>query len=384
MVLRVTMDGDRLHWIRELIHPAQYRPKSVRRRSTYFTPLEGDPVVLATMHHPVLITCTLSFHVSVYSLAVDEGSNCPKHLSTMHSDVSFHPAALSLFPTPAEDDIGKSSPSFRAALTYCSPLYPSSWTIAVQEFGVDLNRYSGDVWRGECCNVGRGDEADDEDEIWPRKIRPIVGVKGSRAVGVGTDGRWCVLAGEDNQIQVYSLPTPSPSPPPSRPSPILHAQTLLAHSSAVTSISLNAGRCVSGGRDGRVLVWELDEDIDTEEQESEGKIGRTVGYVEVRPGGRRWKCASGPQEPLDDREEDVFVARGQRGKGWEGLPHPASISHAARSLFLPRPPDVVDDRPPAIRQLAFDEERIVGLVRVPDGGNGGAGGEVMKVWGFNG
>ena len=342
--------------------------------------------MLATLHFPVLITCTLAFHLSVYSLTASLGNIVrPKHLSTMHSDVSFHPAALSLF-TASPADSGHESNSFRAALTYCSPLYPASWTVAVQEFGVDLACVStNEVWRGECYNVGRGDEAEDNDEIWPRKIRPIIGVKGSRAVGVGTDGRWCVLAGEDNQIQVYSLPTPAASPTPSRPDPILHSQTLLAHSAAVTSISLNAGRCVSGGRDGRILVWELDDEEPGDHEEDVGRLGRTVGYVEVKQGGRRWKGPSGP-EPDDtleqDSDEDDWV-----------LPHPASISSAARSLFLPRPPDLVYDRPPAIRQLAFDEEKIVGLVRTAETtraglatGSGASVGsaDCLKVWSFNG
>ena len=42
------------------------------------------------------------------------------------------------------------------------------------------------------------------------------------------------------------------------------------------------------------LIWELDEDVhlDPEEQHR----GRTVAYVEVRPGGRRpkWRGAAGP------------------------------------------------------------------------------------------
>ena len=275
----------------------------------------------------------------------------------------------------------------------------------MQEFTVNLDMVhsSGSVWRGDCYHVSRGDDAEDDIDIWPRKIRPVVGVRGRRAVGVGTDGRWCVLAGEDNQIQVYSLPTPSPSPPPTKLPSITHSQTLLAHSSAVTSISLSAGRCVSGGRDGRVLVWELDED---EAVEEDGKVGRTVGYVEVRPGGRRqqrqfWKGPSGPDHDNDD--DGSNEGEGKDSGPWLGLPHPASISSAARSLFLPRPPDVrIDDRPPVIRQLAFDEEKIVGLVRVNPGGDVsgkgeigksaagdgrrgvGMAGEIMKVWSFNG
>lgn len=395
----LSSDPTRFSWVREAVHPAQSRPRSLRRRATAFTPLEGDPVVLASMYYPVLLTCTLEFHLSVYTLSPASGSgepSRPKHLQTMHSDVSFHPVALSLFPSSSLEPEDTQSPAatlrnFRAALTYCTPLYPSSWTVAVQEFGIDLARSfdaeppTGDVWRGECWNVGRGDEASSGARpIWPRKVRPIIGVKGDHAVGVGMDGRWCVLAGEDNQIQVYSLPTPSPSPP-LKAAPIVHSQTLLAHSAAVTSVSLSAGRCVSGGRDGRVLVWELDEDIS--DDEADGRIGRTVGYVEVRQGGRRtiWRGAAGPN-PDEDDEDDI------PNGAYDGLPHPQSISSAARSLFLPRPPNpsrpaLIDDRPPAIRQLAFDEEKIVGLVRTERdvrGRGGPQAGEVMKVWSFNG
>jgi hypothetical protein len=69
------------------------------------------------------------------------------------------------------------------------------------------------------------------------------------------------------------------------------------------------------------------------------------------------------------------------GESDEGLPHPQAISGAARSLFLPRLPEGFESRGErdrdVIRQLAFDEERIVGLVRQGQG-------EIMKVWGFNG
>ncbi|ORY34893.1 hypothetical protein BCR39DRAFT_515436 [Naematelia encephala] len=389
--------GHRMSWVRESIHPPQHRPNSIRRRATHYTPLNGDPVVLASMHYPVLLTCTLAFHLSVYTLAPPTGEQPtkPKHLSTLHSDVSFHPAALSLLPVATNDT--NESNQYRAALTYCTPLYPASWTVAVQEFGVDLDQQqsSGDVWRGDCWNVGVSGKEDSDDRlVWPRKVRPIVGVRGDRAVGVGMDGRWCVLAGEDNQIEVYSLPTPSPSPPPStpaKPASIVHSQTLLAHSAAVTSISLSSGRCVSGGKDGRVLVWELDED----EEEEDGRMGRTVGYVEVKPGGRReiWRGAAGPLPPenYNDNDNDNDI---------EGiaLPHPASISNAARSLFLPRPPRLgpptptEDRQQDGIRQLAFDEEKIVGLIRTEKReGIIRAGGsdktpvdEIMKVWSFNG
>jgi hypothetical protein len=361
VILHMTVTSGRLVWSRESIHPPNSRPRTLRRRATTYTSLDGDPVVVAAIHHPIIITCTHAFHLTFYSLLLPDGSPAsrPVQIGAMHSDVSFHPATLSLF--PASD----SAQRFRAALTYCTPLYPYSWTVAVQEFNIRTSSTSGltDITRGECWNVGRGDE-DVPDHVWPRKIRPIAGVKG-RPVGVGTDGRWAVLAGEDNQIQVYSLPTARP--PGTKPAPIAHSHTLLAHSAAITSIALASGRVISGGRDGRVLVWELDEDTDLEDP----LRGRTVAYVEVRPGGRRpkWRGAAGPDEEEDGGEKE------------EGLPHPQSISGAARSLFLPRLPEGfevrLEQRRDVIRQLAFDEEKIVGLVREGQG-------EVLKVWGFNG
>jgi hypothetical protein len=447
VVLRIrlmpSIGAPRIAWSRESIHPAQTRPKSLRRRATTFAPLDGDPVVLASMHYPVLISCTLAFHLSFFTLSPPDPSgpaasgppSRPKHLQTMHSDVSFHPAALSLFPAHSDEipPIAETTEQadlkhFRAGLTYCTPLYPASWTVAVQEFGIDLEPTmsleaearleelglsgGGQVWRGECCHVGRGDDDEDDKLVWPRRNKPVVGVRGKRAVGIGTDGRWCVLAGGDNQIQVYSLPTPTPSPPPgespsasptlraslhrvdqsgTKTHPIVHSHTLLAHHAEVTSLSLSAGRCVSGGRDGRVLVWELDEDL---ESEGDGRVGRTVGYVEVKSGGRRaiWRGAAGPDFSAEAEALHAGVWSGDEEEDWQrdtlgvSLPHPQSISSAARSLFLPRPPierdEQVEPQRPSIRHLAFDEEKIVGLVCVVS--SGGGGGEVMKVWSFNG
>lgn len=107
---------------------------------------------------------------------------------------------------------------------------------------------------------------------------------------------------------------------------------------------------------------------------------RTVAYVEVRPGGRRpkWRGAAGPHDEHDDDDDDEDELQPERSN--LGLPHPQSISMAARSLFLPRLPEGFERREvrrDVIRQLAFDEEKIVGLVREGQG-------EVMKVWGFNG
>ncbi|TYJ54695.1 hypothetical protein B9479_004634 [Cryptococcus floricola] len=352
-------------WSRSVIRPAQTRPQSLRRRAQSYYPDRGDPIVYAAMHGKVLIVCTRGFSLSVYDLKQKDGDG-PRCLRTMKSDVAFHPASLSLLPNSqnksAQHDVTPRTEQWTAYLTYTAPVYPSSWTATVQELHISLSSPTQspvypvtiDVERG--CTYQVLSPSNDPDE-WPRKVRPVPGVKGS-ATNIDSDGRWCVLSGQDNKVEVFSLT-------PGSRGGIEHRETLLAHSSSVTALSLDAGRCVTGGRDGRVLVWELDDAVENAAGHGEGRLGRTVGYVEVRKGGRKsiWKGPSGPRG-----EEDREV-----------LPHPQAISSAARSLFLPQPPlsrpqDNVEDRI-EIKHLAFDEEKIVGVIR-------GAGEDAIRVWNF--
>lgn len=374
-------------WVRDAISPGQSRPPSIRRRM--YAQDRGDPIVYASMYSRLLVVCSKAFHLSVFDL---QSGQLPRRITTMRSDVSFHPATLTLLPSFPEgkDSDGQfvadhgTSQAFQAALTYSTPVYPSSWTIAVQEFTISLPPVSSlstpSVSRGPTYHVSPRSTAGEP--IWPRKIRPAVGVKGCAAKSVGTDGRWCVLAGEGNKVEVFSLPSSSPNSSDCDDGIIKHSQTLVTHSSVIASVALASGRCVSGCKDGKVLVWELDdEEEQMENSDDDGggernKMGKTVGYVEVREGGRRstWKGASGPYYSQSDEVDKA------EGAGREGLPHPQSISSAARTLFLPQPPRTQSqveekDGRKEIRCLAFDEEKIVGVVR-------GTKEEAIKVWNF--
>lgn len=353
-VVRLRVAEGRLVWTRENVCNTRSRPP---RQSSAHTAREDDYVVFGAMHYPSLVTCTRGFLLSIYSLA--EGT--PLLLGALRSDVSFHPAALSLFP-----ENSKTGFKFRAALTYCTPVYPTSWTISIQELSIDVDRT--EISRGECHHVSHTLDKDH----WPRRIEPVAGIRG-KAVGVGTDGRWCVLAGDDSVIHVYALPG-SPY------ADIAHAQTLLAPSAGVTSLALSAGRCVTGGKDGRVLVWELDVGLDDEE-EDEARVGRAAQFVEIKAGGRREPSPPMVPTKIDDDSPALLT-----------LPHPTAISSAARSMFLASPPASFPPASPssrtettttkgdsgtaAIRQLAFDEEKIVGLVDGP-------GGDILRVWSFS-
>ncbi|WVO13807.1 hypothetical protein L204_101430 [Cryptococcus depauperatus] len=363
-------------WTRDAIRPAITRPPSLRRRA--YMPDRGDPVVLSVMCGRLLVVCTKAFYVSMYDLQPGQTPICVR---TMHSDVSFHPASLSLLPAaPAKSTAETQVTEFQAYLTYSTPVYPRSWTVAIQEFNISFTpsfTQTPKVSRGEAYHVASS-SCEQDRLVWPKTVRPVVSVKQIR--GVGYDGRWCVLAGEDNKIEVFtSLPAlrqPSHLSDGCSGPKVSHSQTLLTHSSYVTSLALADGRCVSGGSDGRVLVWELD---DTSEfgkaEEGTGKLGKTVGYVEVRPGGRRsvWKGPSGPQHSEQHNEEAPHH---------QGLPHPQAISSAARSLFLPRPP--LEQRSSRqkvkggkeIKCMTFDEQKIAGVVT-------GSGEGELKVWNFD-
>jgi hypothetical protein len=286
------------------------------------------------MHFSLLLTCTRSFRLAVYSL---EGE--PTLIRALRSDVSFHPAALTLVPTPT---------GFRGELTFSTPVYPSAWTVAVQELHIPLSPLA--VHRGECHHVRPAlTPATD----WPRRIEPVRAVRGP--AGVGSDGRWCVLAGADSVMHVYALPRKHEG--------MVHAHTLLAPPGGVGALALAAGRCVSGGKAGaRVLLWDLEE-VGGEAGEAQVGTAR-AGYVEVRAGGRR-------------RTEAEEVTAAQTEEGEVVFPNPRSISAAARALFLPAPPASLPAAPsvvPAsgrIQQLAFDEEKIVGME-----------GDVMRIWSF--
>ncbi|BEJ14144.1 hypothetical protein CspHIS471_0313180 [Cutaneotrichosporon sp. HIS471] len=74
-IVRLRLSDGRLHWSRETVWAIRTRPP---RRGG----VTDDPVVLASMHHPALVTCTKGFVLSVYSLAGSE----PALLNSLRSD----------------------------------------------------------------------------------------------------------------------------------------------------------------------------------------------------------------------------------------------------------------------------------------------------------
>lgn len=154
----------------------------------------------------------------------------------------------------------------------------------------------------------------------------------------------------DNTIDVYevvdsvpdaaALPAPSSSPtrlpsssfirtstrPPLSTLSVVHRRTLFGHTASVSSVAVDAvGRCVSGGVDGRVKVWDVGE-----------KWGDGLTITETGEGER----ASGSWEEIRKSADDGGGAEREAGE------------LAGRR----------------IKRLFFDEEKIVSIVDSRGGG----------------
>ncbi len=90
-----------------------YQPSRQSHRTT--------PIVQAVYHHPLLVTLSQSFNLSLYDLS----SDTVQHTQTLTSFTSFPPSSLVLSCT--------SSSTYRLILAYATPVYPSHWSVGATE-----------------------------------------------------------------------------------------------------------------------------------------------------------------------------------------------------------------------------------------------------------
>jgi hypothetical protein len=339
-------------------------------------------------------------------------------------------------------------------LGYSSPIYPRSWKPSIQEIRVRLplpiptttSLTRTDPLTSSWMPLPEIDLPDPIELVRPSSSKnqrePYVGVKtrpGALARVLSLDKRWCVLAGKDDLVEVYRVghststiktqtltqrqnghmfsngstgthKDPFKTNLASMPPVIEHSQTLLGHGSGIRSVALRDGRCVISGEDGRVLVWRLDRgamvrpadaNADDEDEDDENYLDRDGrrrknGVVEIREGRRRIKAPS-----LEQAEEaQADHSSGQDGWKRQILPvppvtHPLSLVSAARELMLASPTSSSSTGGGTdkgkVKDLAFNEDTIVGLMLDDDGDTEGedgdakeVGGEgVVRVWKFD-
>ncbi|CAL1708019.1 unnamed protein product [Somion occarium] len=228
-----------------------------------------SPIIQAVYHHPVLITLSESFYLSLYDLS----SNNIVHAQTLSSFTSFPPSSLVLSST--------SPGMYKLVLAYAIPVYPSHWSVGATELIISSSPSLG-------VTASRTTKAFDVPPGWidehkMKAAREQWGRKVARVADTQTDGKWVVLApGEPvkptstpigpgsaasgypssslhspSSLQLYRLHLPSSTSSSSLPK-LNFVRTLHGQTGSVSALALADGRCVSLGVNGSIWAWDLE------------------------------------------------------------------------------------------------------------------------------
>ena len=308
------------------------------------------PITQAVYHHPLLVTLSHSFCLSLYELS-DDNVTLTQSLSSF---TSYPPSSLVLStPSPS---------TYKLVLAYAAPVYPAHWSIGATELIISASS-SADRMTVISTRTARAVDVPQGwlDETKMRAVREQWGRKVTRVADTQTDGKWVVLApGHDPTLANSVAPAPPLASTPRRPasyaSSCMHTayglqlyrlhlpasitsssgstsgstgssstgaakltfvRTLHGHIGPISTLALADGRCVSLGVNGSIWVWDL-----------EGGVGTEVsaGVPEV---GEREEGEDGEDEDEDDGQEEGVRA-------WEDV--------LARLTLRTRGAVVFDDR----------------------------------------
>ena len=281
-------------------HLQSYHPSGRNSRAS--------PIIHAVYHHPLVVTLSKAFSLSIYDLS----SNTVRLTQTVTSFTSYPPSSLVLSnPFPS---------TYKLVLAYAIPVYPAHWSVGVTELLIGGSSSSSSTqpsnsatsrldFTPETLAHGLDDlvirstrtiRSIDVPHGWvdERKLRAMReqwGRKVSQILDTRTDGKWVVLAPGDRVsflagrstpqepsltsssspqdaigpnashtpsafgLQLYRLTLPPPSPSVSASPPKLtFVRTLYGQSGPITALALADGRCVSLGLNGSIWVWDLE------------------------------------------------------------------------------------------------------------------------------
>lgn len=281
-----------------------------------------DPVALARFHSPLLATCSRSFVLRFWRIEERDGISAVEEIEpSLRSRESWVPVVLTLKKVEGgtseedRDEWGMRKAEglqkieeevFKVTLAYSMPIFPEGWSVGVQEFVVRIPP-----------SPSPSSAFASTLDINFRRPRPTIttrhAIAPSASQHISTPSRrqqqlvtaiehsdpFIVTSRSDNTLDVFEV-TSKPSYSTQRQSHafntlhlrndeladrlrIVHRRTLFGHTARVASVAIEeGGRCVSGGDDGTVKVWQLGErssravDVVEEEQEAEPAPRRSV------------------------------------------------------------------------------------------------------------
>ncbi|KAJ7780531.1 hypothetical protein DFH07DRAFT_949774 [Mycena maculata] len=266
----------------------QPNPTTSSRKFTY-VPLRASsrtaPIIQAVYHHPLLISLSEAFTLSLYDLSSDTIT----HTQTLTAYTTFPPSSLVL-------SVQAPGNRYKLVLTYAVPIFPVHFSIGVTELIISGPRESSPLQALDSAPAGpmsvvstRTARALDVPTGWidQEKLRSMKeqwGRKLLRIQNVASDGKWVVLApGEaplpgvpatsgatsagspyhlsgdsPASLQLYRLFLPPATSVASPPPKLTFVRHLHHTAGAVSSMALADGRCVTLGKNGGIWAWDLE------------------------------------------------------------------------------------------------------------------------------
>lgn len=260
---------------------ASFDKRSYRFSEELFAaPASVDKVVLAAFHWPYLATCTSDFRIRIDR--ADAASRQLHRLEERRSYSCHWPACLRL------ERMSAAQSTLRLTVAYSIPVYPAGWTVGLQEIILDqqgvINSRSASAKRAHVITsidspsrskgatpIGK---ADSTDQL-------------SRLTSLSYEDPFVVVGTRDNDVFCFRVDgaTTGGDTVEEQPLSVCHVRTLHGHTGTVHSVSLNGGRCVTGGSDGSVRIWRLgDEELSVARATGlvatlEGRLRRGLGKV---------------------------------------------------------------------------------------------------------
>ena len=400
--------------------PAEFAATEIWTHLT-LTPsfMRTDPIFLARLYSPLLVTCSRNFVLRFWKVSsgrsdfqsaaggsseVLEGFKVEEvEGGSYRSGERFDPVVLTVLPLEAKRRRkSREETRFKVTLAYSTPVFPSRWTVGVQQFDVRMisplptstPSYSSslyDIRRDTVAIDGQFATAPiiDNPSFWNSYNASRATGRPMRDEGLVTaiehspSSPWIITSKSDNTIEVYEIVQEEGAVRKRDVQGrkkgggglgIVHRRTLFGHTSAVASIALSSSpsllreriaspdsedelesrigeeedgrgndRVVSSSTDGYVKVWDLGRPSTGTRRYSAVDILETTDQISPPP--------SPPSSPIqrDDSLRSFFADGG------------------FRDLKLARE----ERRVGRTRKVWIDEDKIVSVVESREGGRGG-------------
>ncbi|KNE94002.1 hypothetical protein PSTG_12668 [Puccinia striiformis f. sp. tritici PST-78] len=261
-------------------------PISKSSTSSFKNPPHHRLVETAKLHFPLLVSCSIDFHLSFYRLSWSSSSSSPspedqgnaKKLKIVKLDLDlqnhscYWPLSLSIKRTSPEP----LKEIYKMKIAYPMPFYPSTWTIGLQEFEFEIysNQSNSIQVNSNRFMTAFNKNHHPQDKHHRRILSSGVMDLSEIVIGIEQAEENIIVGRSDNTIDCFKLSTRLSDDDQGHQQqikiqPELRSwKTLFGHTSSIGSITVDEnGRCISGAMDG-VKVWEGTESVDVQHSSS--------------------------------------------------------------------------------------------------------------------